>query len=56
MGTYAKAFTGALLAGLGALGTALVDNSVAPVEWVAVATATVAAFAAVWGVPNKPQV
>jgi hypothetical protein len=49
---YLKAVVAALVAGLGALGTALADNQVAPVEWVAVAVATLVAGGAVWRVPN----
>jgi len=48
---YAKAILAALLAGLAALGTALLDNQVAPVEWVGIATATLTGLA-VWRVPN----
>ncbi|WP_192902292.1 hypothetical protein [Micromonospora globbae] len=50
---YAKAIVGGLLAGLGALGTALVDNSVTPAEWVGVATATLAGLGIVYAVPNR---
>jgi hypothetical protein len=49
---YLKAVVGALVAGLGALATALADNAVAPIEWVTVASATLVALGAVWGVPN----
>lgn len=49
---YAKAIVGALVAGLGVLGTALTDGQVTSVEWVGVASATLVALAAVWGVPN----
>jgi hypothetical protein len=51
--TYAKAVTGALVAGLGALGTAWADGRMTPVEWVGVATATLVAAGAVWSVPNR---
>ena len=51
---YAKAIVGGLLAGLGALGTALVDNTVTPAEWVGVATATLAGLGIVYAVPNRP--
>ena len=55
---YAKAITGAVIAGLGSLGTALtpdLDNvvSVTPGEWVAVTTATLTASLLVWAIPNK---
>lgn len=52
---YAKAITGALVAGLTAIGTALTDNAVTPGEWVTVALAAVAAFGAVWAVPNRAE-
>jgi hypothetical protein len=51
---YAKAITAALVAGLGALGTALIDNAVAPVEWVGIVLAALVALAGVWAVPNRP--
>ena len=47
-----KAVVGALVAGLGALTTALSDGSVTASEWVTVALATVVAAGGVWGVPN----
>lgn len=51
---YAKALTGAAVAGLTALGTALTDNQVTGQEWVAVAIAALAGLGAVWAVPNRP--
>ncbi|MEU5721565.1 hypothetical protein ABZ783_07060 [Micromonospora sp. NPDC047738] len=51
---YAKAVVAGLLAGLGALGTALVDNTVTPAEWVGVASVTLATLGAVYAVPNRP--
>lgn len=48
-----KAIVGALLAGLTALGTALADGTVQPVEWVGVAVALIATFGAVFGVKNQ---
>ncbi|MEH1013039.1 hypothetical protein V6U90_08000 [Micromonospora sp. CPCC 206060] len=53
---YAKATVGALVAGLTALGTALADNQVTPVEWIAVALAALAALGTlgvVYAVPNR---
>ncbi|MGH3740888.1 MAG: hypothetical protein ACRDT1_06100, partial [Micromonosporaceae bacterium] len=41
--------------GLGALGTALADGAVTPVEWVGVALATVTALGVVLRVPNTPK-
>ncbi|KXK61947.1 hypothetical protein AWW66_10930 [Micromonospora rosaria] len=54
MKTYAKAITGAAVAGLTALGTALTDGQVTPAEWVGVAIATLGALGAIWAVPNAP--
>lgn len=56
---YLKAIVGAVLAGLTALQVALnplADEAVqiTSAEWVGIAIATVATFAAVWGTPNKP--
>jgi len=48
---YAKALTGAAVAGLTALGTALDDGAVTTGEWVVVA---IAAIGVVWAVPNRP--
>jgi len=56
MTKYAKAIIAAVLAGLTALGTALIDETVSKGEWVAVAVAFVTALAVVWQVPNKPPV
>lgn len=50
---YAKAITGAAVAGLTALGTALADDRVTTFEWVGVAVATLAALGLVYAVPNK---
>lgn len=52
---YAKAIVGSLLAGLGALLTALADGSVQTAEWVTVAIAALTALAGVWGVPNRAE-
>lgn len=54
MGRYAKSIVAALVAGLGALQTAMQDDVVTHNEWIAVASATVAALGLVWGVQNKP--
>ena len=51
---YAKALTGAAVAGLTALGTALTDGTVTPVERVTIVLATLTGLAAVWAVPNRP--
>lgn len=50
--TYAKAITGALVAALTALGTALDDGVVSTQEGVVIALALVTGLAAVWAVPN----
>ena len=54
----AKAVTGAVVAGLGALGVALTPDesglvSVTAGEWVAAAVATLVASYAVWQIPNE---
>lgn len=53
MNKYAKAIVGALVAGLGSLQVALVDNVVTHTEWITVASTTLAALGLVWGVQNK---
>lgn len=50
---YAKALVAALVAGLGAIATALDDNSLSAQEWVTAAIAFLVALAAVWAIPNK---
>lgn len=55
MDRYAKAIMGGVVAGLGALGTALADGQVTATEWVVVASAVVAGLGLVWGVPNKTE-
>jgi hypothetical protein len=47
-----KAITGGVLAGLIALGTALVDSGVTPLEWVLVAVAAVGTYGGVYGIPQ----
>lgn len=49
---YAKAITGAVIAGLGSLYLALENDVVTTQEWVGIASLTLATFAGVWGVPN----
>lgn len=49
---YAKAIVGAILAGLTALGTAVVDGNLDAVEWIGIAAAVVATFGTVFRVPN----
>ena len=51
---YAKAIVGGATAGLTALGTALADNHVTPMEWTIVAGAALAALGIVYAVPNRP--
>lgn len=53
---YAKAIVAGLIAGLGVLGSALVDDTVTPAEWVGVAGATLAGLGIVYAVPNRPPV
>lgn len=56
MSKYAKAIVGAVVAALGALSTALVDDKsfgdLSDGQWVVAAIAFLTAFAAVWAVPN----
>lgn len=51
---YLKAIVGALIAGLGALGTAMLDERVTGQEWTVVAVAFLGALGVIWGVPNAP--
>lgn len=51
--SIAKAIYGGAVAFVGALGTALTDGGVTPVEWCTVAGATLAALGVVWAVPNR---
>ena len=57
LSNIAKAVVGALIAGLGALGTALVDDKslgdVTDGQWVTVVLASLVALAGIWAVPNK---
>jgi hypothetical protein len=53
---YLKAFTGAIVTGLGTLQVAYGDGLVTTQEWIGVAIATLVAFGAVWAVPNKQPV
>lgn len=53
---YAKAWIGALIAGLTAVATAMDDGAVSSAEWVVVAIATLSALGLVYAVPNaKPS-
>lgn len=52
---YLKAIIGGVLAGLGSAYLALNDNSITAQEWVQIAQVTIAAFAAVYGIPNVPS-
>jgi hypothetical protein len=54
MNEYAKAITGAIIAGLGAYGVAVLDGTVTSGEWAGVAVAFLTALGVVWGVPNAP--
>lgn len=52
---YAKAITGAIVAGLTALGVGLADGTMTPAEWVAVALAVAVTFGGVYAVPNRAK-
>lgn len=49
---YAKAIVAALIAGLGSLQVALVDDAVSLMEWINIAGVTLAGLGIVWGIPN----
>jgi len=50
-----KAILGAVIAGLGALSTALADGSMTQLEWTTVALAAVVAYGSVYGVRQPPS-
>ena len=52
---YAKAIIAGILAGLGSAYLALNDNNIDAQEWVQIAQVTIAAGAAVYGIPNIPS-
>jgi hypothetical protein len=58
VGTMLKAIFGAATAALGSLGAALVQahtfSAIDDATWITIATATVLAFGAVYGVTNSP--
>lgn len=61
LGLYGKAFSGAVVAGLGAYSTALGDGPaglqhVTPAEWIAIVLSFLASFGVVWAIPQTPAV
>jgi len=52
--SVAKSVIGALVAALGALQIAAADGAITSMEWIQIASATVAAAGFVWAVPNTP--
>jgi hypothetical protein len=52
---YTKSIVAALVAGLGSLQVALVDNVVSTTEWITVGSAVLAALGFVWGVANTKE-
>ena len=50
---YAKALTGALIAGLASLQQSLDDSTVSAQEWTGIAIATLSGLALVWAIPNR---
>ena len=54
MDRYAKAVTGAILAGLSALAPTIADGQITATDWVLTAIAVVSTFGLVWSVPNAP--
>jgi len=55
IGLYAKAFAGAVAAGLTAAVTALTDGSVTGFEWTIIVGAFLAGLVGVWAIPNVPE-
>lgn len=53
MTAYAKALTGALVAGLAVLATSLDNDVVTAQEWIYAAIAFLTALGAVYAIPNK---
>lgn len=56
MSKYAKAFVGAIIAGLATTQVALTDNIISNVEWIQIVSAVVAALGLIWAVPNIKEV
>lgn len=54
MPRYRKAIAAGLIAGLGAITTALADDLVTTQEWVTAIVAAVVAVGAVYQIPNRP--
>lgn len=54
LNTYAKAVVGALVAGGGAIATALEDGAISAQEGVLAGVAFLVALGVVWAVPNAP--
>lgn len=52
---YSKAIVAALIAGLGAFGTAMLNGTVTPNEWVVIVTAALAGSGLVYTTPNAPE-
>jgi hypothetical protein len=52
----AKAVVAGLVAGLTALGTALIDDSISSNEWLGIISAVVITAYATWQIPNKQPV
>jgi hypothetical protein len=51
--SVAKAIAGAATAFGAAFATAYTDQAISSGEWVTIVVATIAAFAAVWAIPNS---
>jgi len=52
---YAKAITGALVAFLGSLGTALDSGGISASEWITSIVAGLVALSVIWAVPNRTK-
>lgn len=53
MRAYAKAIVGALTAGVGSLAVAATESGISLSEWLTSLATALAAFGAVYGVPNR---
>lgn len=50
---YAKAIVAALIAGLGAMATAVQDDVISSQEWITIVIAALSALGVTWAVPNR---
>lgn len=55
LNTYLKAISGAVIAGLGSLQIAYIDNVLSTQEIITIAIVAITALAGIWAVPNAPK-